>query len=237
MLCKDRDPAAPLLEVIALDAADARAAQLGGADRVEVVADMAADGLTPAIATVTSIREACDLTLRVMLRDTTDFSADQLPTLIKRAGRLAAAGADGFVLGFLTPDGRLDLAATRRLAEAGGLPWTCHRVVDHAADHARAMAEAAGLPGVTEILTGGGPGGVDSGLDRIRAAARAGRPVMAGGGLRPEHVATLRAAGVRAFHVGSGVRTDWSGPVRPELVAQWRERLDAPVVTGAVEPG
>lgn len=36
-----------LLEVIALDAADAIAAQSGGADRLELVTDMAADGLTP----------------------------------------------------------------------------------------------------------------------------------------------------------------------------------------------
>lgn len=36
-----------LLEVIALTVADAGAARDGGADRIEVVADMAADGLTP----------------------------------------------------------------------------------------------------------------------------------------------------------------------------------------------
>lgn len=36
-----------LLEVIALDAADAVAAEAGGADRLELVSDMAADGLTP----------------------------------------------------------------------------------------------------------------------------------------------------------------------------------------------
>lgn len=36
-----------LLEVIALDARDAVAAAEGGADRLELVTDMAADGLTP----------------------------------------------------------------------------------------------------------------------------------------------------------------------------------------------
>ena len=36
-----------LLEVIALDVEDAVAAQAGGADRLELVTDMAADGLTP----------------------------------------------------------------------------------------------------------------------------------------------------------------------------------------------
>lgn len=45
-----------VLEVIALDAEDAVAAQAGGADRLEVVTDMAADGLTPAPKTVAEIR-------------------------------------------------------------------------------------------------------------------------------------------------------------------------------------
>ncbi|MFD0479343.1 hypothetical protein ACFQ0B_72660 [Nonomuraea thailandensis] len=36
-----------LLEVIALNVRDAVAAEQGGADRLEIVADMAADGLTP----------------------------------------------------------------------------------------------------------------------------------------------------------------------------------------------
>jgi len=36
-----------VLEVIALDAEDAVAARSGGADRLELVTDMAADGLTP----------------------------------------------------------------------------------------------------------------------------------------------------------------------------------------------
>ncbi|MEY7981074.1 copper homeostasis protein CutC, partial [Streptomyces pilosus] len=47
-----------VLEVIALDVEDAVAAQAGGADRLELVTDMAADGLTPAAATVAGIRAA-----------------------------------------------------------------------------------------------------------------------------------------------------------------------------------
>ena len=54
----------PLLEVIALTADDARAAEDGGADRLEVVADMAADGLTPDPDVVEAVRKATTLPLR-----------------------------------------------------------------------------------------------------------------------------------------------------------------------------
>nr|MDT0525259.1 copper homeostasis protein CutC [Streptomyces sp. DSM 41633] len=57
-----------VLEVIALDAEDAVAAQAGGADRLELVTDMAADGLTPSRETFAAIRSAVDIPLRVMLR-------------------------------------------------------------------------------------------------------------------------------------------------------------------------
>ena len=49
-----------VLEVIALDVEDAVAAQAGGADRLELVTDMAADGLTPAVATVAPGETAAD---------------------------------------------------------------------------------------------------------------------------------------------------------------------------------
>jgi copper homeostasis protein len=218
---------AAVLEVIAMDAADAKAAQEGGADRLEVVADIAADGLSPALTTVEAIRAACELELRVMLRTTPDFAATNLAELVNIAGRFTQAGADGFVLGFLTPESTMDVDAMVRLAVAGGLPWTCHRAIDHAADYPSALAAVQGLPGLTQILTAGHPDGVAAGLPRLVECA-AQLPVMAGGGLRPHHIGPLRRAGVRAFHIGSGARRDWRSPVRCDLVAHWRAVLNAP---------
>ena len=54
----------PLLEVIALTPEDAVAAQSGGADRVELVSEMAADGLTPALSVFGAVRAAVDIVER-----------------------------------------------------------------------------------------------------------------------------------------------------------------------------
>ncbi len=88
-----------VLEVIALDVEDAVAAQAGGADRLELVTEMAADGLTPAPATVAAIRAAVDIDLRVMLRLADGFAAGDVDRLVGVAGELRQAGADQFVLG------------------------------------------------------------------------------------------------------------------------------------------
>src|SRR6266540_6120426 len=65
-----------LLEVIALHPADAEAAQEGGADRLELCASMEADGLSPSVSTVSAIRRATDLPLRVMLRLSDTFTTN-----------------------------------------------------------------------------------------------------------------------------------------------------------------
>ncbi|GAA4916295.1 copper homeostasis protein [Stackebrandtia albiflava] len=214
-----------LLEVIALDAVDAEAAQRGGADRLELVTDMAADGLSPSPSTVSAIKAACDLPVRAMVRVSPDFLAADVPRLRDRAAALADAGADGLVIGFLTRDGGLDVDAMTQVAAAGGVPWTCHRAVDHAADHRAAVARAAALPGVDQILTAGSPAGLAEGAARVAECAAA-APVMAGGGLTEHHVPGLLAAGVTAFHIGSAARDDWDSPVDPARVAGWRALLD-----------
>ncbi|WP_262401699.1 copper homeostasis protein CutC [Actinomadura sp. CNU-125] len=195
-----------LLEVIALTAADARAAQEGGADRIEVVADMAADGLTPDPDELAAIRAATDLPLRVMLRANAGFrtTGAELDRLRHAAAGLAEAGADGFVLGFLDSFGHVDAAATEKLAAvAAPLPWTFHRALDHAADPAHAWRTVRGFGGggLDTVLTAGSARGVDAGVEvLVRRAAEgpdAAALIMAGGGLRRKHVAVLAAPASR----------------------------------------
>ncbi|MER6944734.1 copper homeostasis protein CutC [Nonomuraea sp. NPDC000554] len=220
-----------LLEVIALNVRDAVAAEQGGADRLEVVADMAADGLTPAPETVAAIAAECPLPQMVMLRCDAGFAsdADVLERLRRDAKALAQAGAAGFVFGFLDSAGAVDLAATEALIHAvSPLPWTFHRAVDHAADVQASWRAVRLLPNLATVLTAGSPTGVGDGLDVLkgRAVAGDGSIILAGGGLRPSHVPALLDYGIRAFHVGSAVRQSWSEPVEWRMVRQWRALVD-----------
>ena len=225
----------PLLEVIALGAGDVAGAHEGGADRLEVVADMASDGLTPAVTTLREIRAETSLPLRVMLRanDTFSTSGSELSRLQGAAYQLAAAGADGFVLGFIGPTGAVDVAAVEALVtELGDLPWTFHRAIDHALDYDRAWADVRDLPAIDAVLTAGSARGVAAGLDelcrRVSDDPRVGELAMAGGGLQPDHVPWLSRAGVDKFHVGSAVRPSgsWKAYVDRAMVRSWRTLID-----------
>jgi copper homeostasis protein len=229
----------PILEVIALTADDARAAQAGGADRLELVTDMAADGLTPSRETFARIRASVGIPLRVMLRARDGFTSggdEALDELCERARQLRAEGADEFVLGFLDGARKPDLRAIGALTEViDGCRWTFHRAIDRAADRdglRRALAE---LPGLDAYLTAGSALGVDAGIDVLRTEAQReaagelgyGPRNMAGGGLRLEHVTRLAAAGVHAFHIGGAARRGgWSGAVDAAMVGEWRQVVD-----------
>lgn len=212
-----------LLEVIALDAADAEIAQAGGADRLELVADMALDGLTPSPEVVRDVLVATDLPVRIMLRDNGSFAPGDLHKLRGDARKLVDLGASEFVFGFLTPDNEIDSVACRLLAEdLQGLQWTFHRAIDRMRNQLRAYDELSAL-GCDTVLAGGHPDGVAAGLPVLREFAKRSDPdLLVGGGLRREQVAGLRADGVFAFHVGSAVRPGgWSSSLDVDAVREW----------------
>lgn len=225
-----------ILEVIARDLADARAAARGGADRLELVGDMSGDGVSPSAETVREVCGGVDLPVRVMLRGAEEFTIEEadLDRLCGTAQVLREAGAGEFVLGYVRA-GQLDVAALRRLAAAvPGCPWTLHRAFDLVADPGAAHRVAAALPGLDRILTAGDRDGLSVGGGALAARASwqdRGPRWIAGGGLLPEHVPALRAAGVQEFHTGRWVRhgNRWDAPIDPVRV----RALRAAVASGA----
>jgi copper homeostasis protein len=227
----------PLLEVIAVDADDARAAVAGGADRLELVSAMEYSGFDPALETFEAIRGAVDVPLRVMIRRRDGFSAggvQGVAELVHTAEALRRAGAEEFVLGWLDPDGTVDAEAVRAVLDVlGGAKWTFHKAID-ATNHREAVYEALRrMPGLDTVLTSGGLKASGDGVEVLRAEAEreraAGGPqVLVGGGLTQEALPNLRAAGLDAFHVGTAVRAagTWDSPVDAEKVAAWRKLLE-----------
>jgi copper homeostasis protein len=223
-----------LLEVIALHPADAERAELGGADRLEVVGTMDSDGLSPEPALIGQLSRATSLPLRVMLRLREGFGTDggEVVRLKGLAQSYLEVGAEGLVLGFLNGLSEVDAEVVTELIGDLDCPWTFHRAIDHCISPDRAWRELRGLPRLDQVLTAGSARGVQDGLDDLVRRA-SGDPfarqlIMAGGGLRAEHVPWLANAGVRAFHIGSSVRPtgSWKAYVDPELVRSWRSLVD-----------
>src|SRR5689334_22502757 len=125
-----------LLEVIVQSADDARAAQDGGANRLEVVRSMRDGGLTPWLSVVEAIKKVTSLPLRVMVRENAGFetSSGEMDVMRAAAWNLTKLGVDGLVAGF-AKDGEISLADFSKLIEAApGVPITFHRAFDSLRD-------------------------------------------------------------------------------------------------------
>lgn len=225
-----------LLEVVVLHPRDVAGADEGGADRIMVVARAEAGGeLSPEPGLVSAICKQTEVPARVMLRLNEGFSTTggELSRLVGLAEDYLSVGAAGLAFGFLDANLEIDVEVCAYLADRlPEVPWTFHRAIDSALETDRAWRQVRHLPGLDAVLSAGSSRGLEAGHDELTDRAVAdpvvARLLMAGGGLRAEHVPWLTRAGVRQFHVGSAVRPGGSlkAYVDPGHVRSWRMLLD-----------
>jgi copper homeostasis protein len=229
-----------LLEVIATTVADAKAAERAGADRLELVTAMGEGGLTPSVGLIEAVVDAVAIPVNVIVRPHSRsfvFDAGDYAIMARDVRVVAAAGANGVVIGMLTASGEVDREGLRRLTDVagdGGLAVTFHRAFDEARDLGEAFDVLLEFDAVTTVLTSGGKPSVLDAREAIAGLVRRSRgtrcTVLAGAGLTVEAVAGfVRDTGVDAVHFGSGVRIGGSGlaAVDEARVAQVRGALDA----------
>lgn len=206
----------PVLEVCVDSTASALAAKRGGADRLELCADLIVGGTTPSLPLLRQIKAETGLPVRALLRPRFgDFCYDhwELAQMEQSAAELVEAGADGIVTGVLTPEGGLDVdalrpiyAAARRAAEKAGRTVDCtlHRAFDVCRDPFAAL-EAAKALGLATILTSGQAASAPEGAELLRQlVAQAGDSIeiLAGAGVSARNIPALAAqTGARAFHL------------------------------------
>jgi copper homeostasis protein len=217
----------PLLEVIVCSVADAVEAERGGASRLEIVRDLHQGGLTPSIELVCEIKQATELPVRVMLRESAGYrtnGADEVDRLCRAAKAFASLDVDGFVLGFLK-DGEVDVELTQRvLACAPETRATFHHALEDTNDKLRALTDIKRLPQVDRILSSGGTDQLTSRVQRLAAYEHAAAPeltILAGGGIDSKAIVEIkRATRIREFHVGRAARLNFQvdGAVQASLV-------------------
>jgi copper homeostasis protein len=236
------------VEICVDSVAGAVAAERGGAQRVELCADLFEGGITPSAGCIRVAREQCGLKLHVLIRPRGgDFLYTDAEFAVMREDLRVAKelGADGVVLGLLTAAGEIDASRTRELiALARPLSVTFHRAFDVCRDPAAALETLVEL-GVDRVLTSGQEATCLEGLDSLaglnrRAADRI--IIMAGGGLTPRNIRRVVAAtGVREVHLSarSGVesrmefrnpRVPMGGALRPPEFS-WRGTDESQVRT------
>lgn len=242
-------PGRVLLEVCIESVADAKAAEAGGADRLELNSALSLGGLTPSLGTLIEVRAATRLPVIFMARprgggfcyDAQDFR------VLRRDAELALTnGADGIAFGVLSASGHVDIHRCRELVrDVGPATAVFHRAFDCTPDLCMAIEYLAEC-GVRRVMTSGGKRSAAEGAGVIqdliaRVADRV--EVLPAGGIRPWNVRDLLArTGCDQVHAALTAPAEAEpsaktpplqiGPPRSRtsasLVAQMRQALSEP---------
>ena len=207
------------VEICAGSVTSCKAAQDGGADRVELCGGLPEGGTTPSVGMIRRAREVITIGMNVIIRPRGgDFLYSESEVRQMEYDIYAAqdAGADGLVFGALTADGDVDeKAMTMLMTAAGDMPVTFHRAFDHARDPFGAMEKIIGF-GCRKILTSGCMPSAREGAELIAGLVRRAGDrisIMPGCGINSGNIAGIaEATGAHEFHlsarrpVGSGMR-------------------------------
>ena len=200
-----------LLEVCIDSLASARAAIRGGADRLELCSALAIGGLTPYPELLQQIRKESDIPIRCLMRPRAGdflYQPEEIEQMAQQIHVLKNFGANGFVIGCLTPEGNLDAEAMQPLIEAAaGAGLTLHRCIDVSRDPVQTYLDAGKL-GIDTVLTSGAAGNCIAGKDTIGRLLELrdllnGPEVLIGAGVKASVIDAFRKEfpAARTFHM------------------------------------
>ncbi len=196
-----------IIEIATSDFLTTAAAVKGGADRIELCANLGEGGTTPSYGHIKKCRETFAVPLYPIIRPRGGdflFSAEEYSIMQEDVKRCKQLGCDGIVIGLLNSDGSIDIKRTAALIEAAyPMGVTFHRAFDRCREPFEAMEQLISL-GCERILTSGQKPVATESVEMIgelNKAAAARIIIMPGSGVRKENIKMLaERTGCVEFH-------------------------------------
>src|SRR5678815_2158040 len=196
-----------VLEIATSDFETTKSAVKGGADRIELCANLNEGGTTPCYGTIYQCRERFDVLLYPIIRPRGGdflYSDDEYEIMLHDVKLCKQSGCDGIVIGLLNDDGKIDIKRTAAVIDiAYPMGVTFHRAFDRCRDAFEALEQLIQI-GCERILTSGQQLTVNEGMDLIAKLNKTADHriiVMPGSGVRKENIRTLaKETGCTEFH-------------------------------------
>ncbi|MFA7418820.1 MAG: copper homeostasis protein CutC [Melioribacteraceae bacterium] len=146
-------------------------AQQGGADRIELCADLLEGGITPSYAMLKLVMEKLSISVNVLVRPRGGdflYTDHEFEVMKKDIEFCKQIGVNGVVIGILNDDGTVDKIRTQELIEvARPMFVTFHRAFDMTRDPIEALSVLIEL-GVERLLTSGQEANVYKGISTLK---------------------------------------------------------------------
>jgi copper homeostasis protein len=147
-------------------------AERRGADRIEICADLANGGVTPAPDLMQKTCSKVKIPVMVMIRPRAGnfvYTKKEIMQMKKDIDLAKKTGAAGVVFGLLTTENTIDQKHTRVLTEyARPLPVTFHKAIDVLENPVEGVRVLNKIEGIRRVLTSGGKATASEGVETIR---------------------------------------------------------------------
>lgn len=188
-----------ILEIATSDFESTRSAVAGGADRIELCANLGEGGTTQSYGVIKKCRESFALKLYPIIRVRGGdffYTEEEFECMSYDALQCKELGCDGVVIGFLNRDASIDIKRTAQLVEAVyPLGVTFHRAFDRCVAPFEALEQLINI-GCERILTSGqqltAPEGAGL-IAELNRVANGRISIMPGSGVRANNLAALAA--------------------------------------------
>ena len=228
-----------IIEIATSDFPTTQAAVEGGADRIELCANLAEGGTTPSAGHIRKCRESFSVLIYPIIRPRGGdflYTAEEFEIMMHDVQLCKNIGCDGVVIGMLNIDGSIDIRRTAKLVElAYPLGVTFHRAFDRCKEPFAAMEQLIQL-GCERILTSGQQ---PSAPDAVELIAQLNKEaderiiIMPGSGVRKENIRMLaEKTGCVEFH--SSLRSTVVSPM--QFVHPAFEGSDESYRNNAIDP-
>lgn len=175
----------------------AMAAELGGANRIELCSNLLIGGTTPSLGLIQEVAAAVKIPIHILIRPRFGdfcYSAAELRIMRQDIAQIAELKIDGFVIGVLQADGEADQAAMAELiAVAPTKHWAMHRAFDVSRDLEQSLAVCREI-GIQTILTSGGESNCIRGIKQISRLVELANEeinILVGAGVTAENISRL----------------------------------------------
>lgn len=196
-----------IIEIATSDFTTTQSAVEGGADRIELCANLAEGGTTPSLGTIKQCRNTFSVLLYPIIRPRGGdflYNDEEFDIMMNDVILCKQLGCDGIVIGLLNKDGSIDIKRTSALINAAyPLGVTFHRAFDRCKDPFEAMEQLIQI-GCERILTSGQQPAAPDGMELIAQLNKAADEriiIMPGSGVRKENIKMLaEKTGCTEFH-------------------------------------
>jgi len=195
-----------IIEICANSFESAQAAQLAGADRIELCTELSVGGLTPSHGLIEKVVSELNIQTHVLIRPRSGnfaYSKEEVDVMLRDIAFCKKLGCAGIVSGFLTSENKIDTKKTQQLIEASdGMEFTFHRAFDWVVNPLEELQKLIDLKVNRLLSSGQNPTAIEgiSLLKELQKLTKDKIEIMPGGGINLENALKFKEANFKSIH-------------------------------------